>query len=492
MYKCTDNTQSNFLSFNQPIGLHMNPENRWVKMADAIPWEIFEKKYSRLFKGKNGRVAKPLRLALGSLIIQTKYQYSDRELVDQLTENPYYQYFIGLPGYQEEPPIDASTLVLFRKRLKMDVIMEANEYMLDAFKEKGASDKKDDDHTDPPSGSGSDEQKAKPEQKKTENKGTLMLDATCAPSNIRYPQDFSLLNEAREKLETIIIRFCKTYGFSRPRMYRRQARKNYLALAKARKRSTKKIRATIRKQLAYIKRDIKYLENYMEDGYAPTSKEISLLMTIDKLYEQQQYMYQNKVHRVENRIVSIAQPWLRPIVRGKTKAPVEFGAKFDLSVDDDGLGRIEKISYDAYNESTVLVEAAERFKERTGHYPERLLADQIYRTRDNRNFCKTHGIRLSGPKLGRPGLAKQSAKEKKQEYQDNADRIEVERSFSLSKRCYGMDLIRTKLYDTTLTSIALSVFVTNLFKIQSQILFTVFWLVGLLRHQTADFELETI
>jgi len=470
----------------------MNPENRWIRMADAIPWEIFEKKYSRLFKGKNGRVAKPLRLALGSLIIQTKYQYSDRELVDQLTENPYYQYFIGLPGYQEEPPIDASTLVLFRKRLKMDVIMEANEYMLEAFKEKDASDKKDDDHTNPPSGGGCEEQKAKPEQQEGENKGTLMLDATCAPSNIRYPQDFSLLNEAREKLEIIIIRFCKTYGFSRPRMYRKQARKNYLALAKAKKRSTKKIRATIRKQLAYITRDIKYLENYMECGYAPTSKEISLLMTIYKLYEQQQYMYQNKVHSVENRIVSITQPWIRPIVRGKTKTPVEFGAKFDLSVDDNGLGRIEKISYDAYNESTVLIEAVERFRERTGHYPERLLADQIYRTRDNRNFCKAHGIRLSGPKLGRPSLAKQSAKEKKQEYQDNTDRIEVERSFSLSKRCYGMDLIRTKLYDTTLTSIALSVFVTNLFKIQSQILFVLLWLRQLLRYQPADFESETV
>ena len=240
----------------------------------------------------------------------------------------------------------------------------------------------------------------------SENKGTLMLDATCAPSNIRYPQDFSLLNEAREKLETIIIRFCKSYGFSRPRMYRRQARKNYLALAKAKKRSTKKIRATIRKQLACIKRDIGYLESYMEEGYAPTSKEISLLMTIYKLYEQQQYMYQNKVHSVENRIVSISQPWIRPIVRGKTKASVEFGAKFDLSIDDSGLGRIEKISYDAYNESTVLVEAVERFRERTGHYPERLLADQIYRTRDNRKFCKLHGIRLSGPKLGRPSLTK--------------------------------------------------------------------------------------
>lgn len=490
MYKCTDNSQSNFLSFNQPLGLHMNPENRWIKMADAIPWEIFEKKYSRLFKGKNGRVAKPLRLALGSLIIQTKYQYSDRELVEQLTENPYYQYFIGLPGYQEEAPIDASTLVLFRKRLKMDIIMEANEYMLDAFKEKDSNDKKDDDHTDPPSSGGTIEQKT--EQQDAENKGTLMLDATCAPSNIRYPQDFSLLNEAREKLETIIIRFCKSYGFSRPRMYRKQARKNYLALAKAKKRSAKRIRATIRKQLAYIKRDIKYLENYMEDGYAPTSKEISLLMTIYKLYEQQQYMYKNKVHSVANRIVSITQPWIRPIVRGKTKSPVEFGAKFDLSIDDNGLGRIEQISYEAYNESTVLIEAVKRFKERTGYYPERLLADQIYRTRENRNFCKKHGIRLSGPKLGRPSLAKQSAQEKKQEYQDNTDRIEVERSFSLSKRCYGMGLIKTKLYETTLSSIALSVFVTNLFKIQSRILFTLFLLIELLKYQAADFELETV
>ena len=225
----------------------------------------------------------------------------------------------------------------------------------------------------------------------------------------------------------------------------------------------------------------------MEEGYAPTSKEISLLMTIYKLYEQQQYMYQNKVHSVENRIVSISQPWIRPIVRGKTKVPVEFGAKFDLSIDDSGLGRIEKISYDAYNESTVLVEAVERFRERTGYYPERLLADQIYRTRDNRNFCKLHGIRLSGPKLGRPSFTKQSSKEKKQEYQDNTDQIEVERSFSLSKRCYGMDLIRTKLYDTTLTSIALSVFVTNLFKIQSRILFALIYLLELIGLQPADF-----
>ena len=91
----------------------MNPDNRWIKMADCIPWDEFESKYAELFPGRNGNVAKPLRMALGSLIIQTRFQYSDRELVEQITENPYLQYFIGLPGYQEQAPFDASTLVLF-------------------------------------------------------------------------------------------------------------------------------------------------------------------------------------------------------------------------------------------------------------------------------------------------------------------------------------------------------------------------------------------
>lgn len=179
-------------------------------------------------------------------------------------------------------------------------------------------------------------------------------------------------------------------------------------------------------------------------------------------------MYDNRIHSVEHRIVSISQPWLRPIVRGKVKAPVEFGAKFDLSLDSEGYGRLEKISFEAYNESTCLIEAIERFKERTGYYPERVLADQIYRTRENRSYCKEHGIRLSGPKLGRPSAT--AKVDKKQEYQDNIDRIEVERTFSLSKRCYGMSCITTKLEETQLTSIALSVFVTNLFRIQRRIL----------------------
>ena len=371
--------QHSFLDFNQPLGLHMNPDNRWIKLADRIPWDTFEAKYAELFPSDTGNVAKPLRMALGALIIQTKFQYSDRELVEQIAENPYLQYFIGLPGFREEAPFDASTLVLFRKRISAEMLMEVNEYLL-AHKD---DDK--DDHTPPSGGKTNDDGTAKEDT----HKGTLTLDATCAPANIRYPQDISLLNEAREKLETMIYCFCKCYGLKLPRRYRKRARKEYLAFAKSRK------------------------------------------------------------HKV--------------------KAPVEFGAKFDLSLDSEGYGRIEKISFEAYNESTCLIEAIERFRERTGYYLERVLADQIYRTRETRNYCKEHGIRLSGPKLGRPSAT--TKVDKKQEYQDNTDRIEVERTLSLIKRCYGMSCITTKLEETQLTSIALSVFVTNLFRIQRRILY---------------------
>ena len=149
-------------------------------------------------------------------------------------------------------------------------------------------------------------------------------------------------------------------------MYNRIARKKYLDLAKSKKRSAKKIRRVIRFMLNCIRRDDGYLEDFMAEGYAPCSSEIRQISTIRKLYEQQLEMYQNKTHRVDDRIVSIQQPYLRPIVRGKTKAPVEFGTKFDLSLDEHGMGRIEKISFDPYNESGTLQDACERYRERTG------------------------------------------------------------------------------------------------------------------------------
>ncbi len=114
---------------------------------------------------------------------------------------------------------------------------------------------------------------------------------------------------------------------------------------------------------------------------------------------------------------------------------MEFGLKLDVSIDGEGYGRIEKVFFAPYSEGGNLIAAVERYRERTGQYPERVLADRIYRTKENRAYCREHGIRLSGPKLGRP--SKKAEFDKKQEHQDNTDRIEVERFFSRSKRCFA-------------------------------------------------------
>ena len=224
----------------------------------------------------------------------------------------------------------------------------------------------------------------------------------------------------------------------------------------------------------------------MAEGYALPAKYAGFYLTIMELYRQQKYMFDNHTHRVEGRIVSISQPYLRPVVRGKAKNPTEFGAKYDVSIDEKGHARLEKIQFDPYNEGSVFQGAVEAYYQRNGHYPARALVDQIYRTRKNRDYCKEHGIRMSGPKLGRPSR-KASTKE---EYQDNTDRIEVERFFSLDKRCSGAGLVMTRLSDTTLSSIALSVtrlsdttlssialsvFVTNLFAIPAGNIFLLYF-----------------
>ena len=453
MYKFERYHQLGLADFNQPVGLKMNPDNRWVKKAEVIPWDVIEEKYAELFPGETGMPAKPLRMALGSLMIQKQYGYSDRELVEQITENPYYQYFVGLPGFTNKAPFVPSLLVEFRKRLDEDTLNEINE-MIIAYNTPD----------DPGPGDGGKE----PEETvaESENGGTIILDATCAPQNIRYPQDVSLLNEARENLEVLIDRICDKHNYYKPRMYRKNARRDYLNLAKCKKRTAKRIRKAIKQQLQYIRRDLGYMEAFLADGVELTQKQAYRLCVVQQVYEQQLYMYENKVHTVADRIVSISQPYIRPIVRGKAAAPVEFGAKLDLSIDENGMARLEKLSFDAYNESDVLIGAIERYRERTGHYPERVLADKIYRNRTNLAFCKQHGIRISGPALGRP--KKEAVTDKKTEYADNADRVEVERTFSLAKRSYGLGKIMTKLDTTTRGSVVLSILTMNVARIMAR------------------------
>jgi hypothetical protein len=336
-------------------------------------------------------------------------------------------------------------MVYFRKRLTPEILGEINEIIICANTPE--NDNSDDDNNNSDN------------SKPIKNKGDLIADSTCAPQNIKFPTDINLLNEARENLEEMIDELHDVRDGVKPRTYRKNARRDYLNCIRKKNKSGKQIRKAIKKQLNYIYRDYYIILSYFEMGRTLSDKHFERFNTISDLYDQQVFMYNNSTHQVDDRIVSLSQPWVRPIVRGKAKAKVEFGAKIDISV-ADGFTRLEHSSFDSYNESGNLIDIIERYKKRTGYYPERVLVDQIYRNKTNIKFCKKHGIQILGKPLGRP--PKNAVIDKKGARQSEIDRIEVERKFAQAKASHGLGLIRMKLKETTKTAIALSIVALNI------------------------------
>jgi IS5 family transposase len=288
MYRYS-NGQIRLSDFKQPVGMNLKESNRWVKRALLIPWNDIEKRYAALFTNRKGNVAKPLRLALGACIIQADYGFSDEEIPMQIQENPYLQYFCGYEGYDDsKPPFDSSLMVYFRKRLTAEVLGEINEMILVQSKVTPAlepaetsAEKKTDDvqgDTDGPD----DDDKPEPPF----NGGTMIVDATCAPSQIRFPQDTALLNEARENTETIIDAL-HTPGSQKPRTYRKRAHADYLKLVRCHRPGTKKIRKCIGQQLRYLRRNLNTIEE-MKAAHPDmlSEKQQARLDTIHKVYEQ--------------------------------------------------------------------------------------------------------------------------------------------------------------------------------------------------------------
>lgn len=133
MYREENEKQQNIENFFLPFGGHLDKENRWVLLSKKVPWSEIEKEYKeKLSDTETGAPAKALRMALGALIIKEKLQISDREVVEQIRETPYLQYFIGMEGYEDKAPFDPSMMVHFRKRLDGELIQKTNEII---FKE---------------------------------------------------------------------------------------------------------------------------------------------------------------------------------------------------------------------------------------------------------------------------------------------------------------------------------------------------------------------
>ena len=311
-------------------------------------------------------------------------------------------------------------------------------------------------------------------EKKTEsavegiNEGKLIMDATCVPADIKYPTDLNLLSEARENIERVIDHLHRPYAGKRVkvRMYRNKARRDYLRAAKKRKISMKMLRKALRKQLGYLGRNLAYLEIMKK-----THKKANLtrwmknrLKVIHELYRQQKEMFDQKVNRIPNRIVSLSQPHVRPIVRGKAGAATEFGAKISVSI-ASGYGFVNRLDWNNFNESVDLKDQVEKYNQRFGVYPESVHADRIYLTRENREYCEKRKIRLMGRGPGRPPEDKKIRRLLRiQQRNDEGVRVAIEGKFGQGKRRYGLSKIMCKLSDTSETMIGLIFLIMNLEK----------------------------
>ena len=493
MYRNNRAGQLSFKDFYLPFSGKLSGENRWVTLSELIPWEKFENEYAEQFSEGIGAPAKPFRMALGALIIKERLGTSDEETVEQIRENPYLQYFIGLSEYSNEAPFEASMMVHFRKRLNLEIVGRINEEIAKGKERTSnpvkAEEKKDrDEPLKPPAektiaqvktvnAEEKGEQASPAKEEVAANKGQLLLDASCAPADIRYPTDLSLLNQAREQTEAIIDDLYKQVDLEqKPRTYREQARKRYLQVAKQRRASGKVIRKAIRTQLGYVRRNLAHIDTLIAAGASLSElsrQRYRRLLVVSELMRQQQWIYDQNMRRIDDRIVSLAQPHVRPIVRGKAGTPVEFGAKIAVSC-VDGKVFLERLSWDNFNESVDLPEQVESYRIRFGYYPKSLHVDQIYRTKLNRAYCKERGIRISGSPLGRPKKdEKEQAALRKQTLEDIGVRNQIEGKFGQGKRRFSLGLIKSKLAETAETSIAITFLVMNLEHLLRP--FFVFW-----------------
>lgn len=451
-------------------------------MAEAIPWDKIVGHYNNLFQSAEGRTPISGRVILGAMMIKHIEALTDRRTIEHIQENMFMQYFLGYTSFTNEAPFSATLFVEIRKRLSLDLLAKINEVIaIHCIRDKeddtpstspGGDKEKDKqqdeafvisnemtDSENPSAASTVAEAASNIDKPAPANKGRLITDATVAPQNITYPTDLKLLNAAREKSEALIDQLYheKLHGPVKVRTYRQIARKDFLNTAKKKAKSNKVIYKANGSQLRYLKRNLAHIEWLLKayPVFPLKPKAQKYLMVLHTIYEQQEQMHRTRTKRVEDRIVNIHQPHVRPIVRGKEASKVEFGSKLQVSI-VKGFTFIDHLSWDAFNEGRYLCHTVEKYKERFGFYPAEVLADQIYCSRDNRKQLKEKGIKLMAKPLGRPSATAVAV------HLSPGERNPIEGKFGQAKIAYGLDNIKAKLRETSESWIASIALVLNL------------------------------
>ena len=459
MIKYTSTKQLSIEEFRTPFYRGLDKNNRWVKLAQMIPWDDFAKIYAKALCEDFGRPAIDARVVIGAMIIKSKKRLPDEETTEEIKENAYLQYFLGYEEFSHKEPFDPSLFVTLRERLGIEAFEQLNQ----SFIERVEKVEKENNEKEKPR-----PEKNVPKDFTDKRQGKLILDASVAPQDIRFPTDLDLLNDTREHTERLIDSlWVPGPGKRKPVTYRKKARQSYLSLARKKKKGVQEIRKALRKQLCFVGRNLRTIRKLIDPQLGQplplNHRDLKIFWIVQEIYSQQKKMYDQRTHQVSDRIVNVSQPYVRPIVRGKAGKDVEFGAKISASV-VNGYVFLDHLSWDAYNENTHLMDQVEKYKERFGFYPEKVLGDRIYGTGDNRKYLKEKGIEYSGRALGRPPiLTKEEAKlARKNTRSDAALRNRIESKFGEGKRRYDLDVVKTKTMKTSESWISAIFFVMNL------------------------------
>jgi len=432
--------QLKFDEFSSFYHLKLDPDNRWIQLASILPWDKMVSQWSKHYSTSMGAVGVNPRVLIGSMIIKHKMNLTDEDTLLIIRENPYMQFFLGLEQFNPESVFAPSLFVEIRKKVGAETFDFMSDMVI-KMSQIGIN-----------------------KENKTHH-GELKIDATVADQQIRYPNDLGLINEAREKTEVIIDMLFDLLRKDlkvKPRTYRREAHKVYLSQAKKKKKNKKELRRAMRNGLNCVKRNMGHIDMMLDrlgGSFPIPHKYQKQLWIIHTMWDQQWEMFINHSHRCEDRIVSISQPHVRPIVRGKQAAMVEFGSKLGLSL-FDGYLKADHISWDAYHEAQDLQKQAENYKTLLGYYPEIIMADKLYGTNANRNWCKKNGIRLTAAPKGKP--QKKTAYQKRKERKEYGRRNHIEGKIGNAKQVYNLNQIKAKLKVTSESWIAATIFVMNL------------------------------
>ena len=511
MIKYTPHRKGQLPMFRTPFDQQLDPKNRWVIMADLVPWDELATVFFDSLSHNHGRATIDLRIILGALMVKHLEDLSDEATILYIQENIYAQFFVGLTAFQRDPVFSSSLFVEIRRRLgkkgsdKLNEILILHAHKLKAIRHKPTRKAKSDgshgglqesarnlNHTEqnndiqveqtefhntnspathPSDPSASEESTGDQAAVKTQatipNRGVLYLDATVAPQYISFPTDSRLLCEARVILEAIIDSIFDKYSLwqKKPRTYRRLASQNTLAFLKKRKHTKAEINKFNKYQLRLLKRNLhtinKMWDKVLAEGadFMLTQKQYFYFLVIQHVYAQQLELASSAKRSVEDRIVSLHQPWVRPIVRGKAGKNVEFGAKINIAMTEK-MAWIDHSNFDNFNEGLYLQQAVERYKANFGYFPQSVLVDRIYLNRENRNYLKDNGINHSGVPLGRKPVLARHTKKLLAKIQNK--RVHIEGFIGEAKTTYGLERIKMRRRDTTFAALNLIMLVMNL------------------------------